>query len=106
LIAAEGRRHDEDRQEERDADQHLVRRARGRAETGPDEAEHDQDSGEARDREQQSRDQRDPGDQQQQLYRVAAVDPSRSYRRRAQVVERLLCYCDGRRLSAVGWGGA
>src|SRR4051794_4594609 len=73
LDLGEGRRHHEDREEEGDAHEHLVGRACRRAEAGADEAEHDQDAGEARDREQQSGDQSDPREEQQELYRVAAV---------------------------------
>src|SRR5438270_545056 len=53
LDLVEGGRHDEDRQEERDADQHLVRRRGGRAEAGADEPEDDEDPREAGDREQE-----------------------------------------------------
>jgi hypothetical protein len=73
LDLLEGRAHHEQRQEQRDADQHLVRRRGRRAEAGADEAEDDQDAGEAGDREQQRRDERDAADQQQQL---DGVEPS------------------------------
>ena len=73
LICVEGRRHHEDRQEQRDADEHLVGRRGGRAEAGADEAEDDDDAGEAGEREQRGRDQRQRADHQQQLDRVGAV---------------------------------
>ena len=75
------------RQEERDADQHLVRRRGRRAEARADEAEDDQDAREAGDREQQRRHERDPADQEQDLQRVAAVRPSLDHRPGAQLVE-------------------
>src|SRR6185437_11750120 len=51
LDRADRRRHHEDRQEQGDPDEHLVRGRVGRAERGADEPEHDQDAAEAGDRE-------------------------------------------------------
>ena len=59
LDLVEGRRHHEDRQEQRDADEHLVRRRGRRAEAGADEAQDDEDAGEAGEREERGRDQRE-----------------------------------------------
>src|SRR4051794_36602852 len=73
LDLLERRAHHEQRQEERDADEHLIRRRRRRAEPGADEAEDDEDAGEAGDGEQQGRDERDAADEQQQLDGVARV---------------------------------
>src|SRR3954468_10197840 len=73
LDGREGRGHHEDREEDGDAHQHLVRRSCGRAQAAADEAEDDQDAREARDREQQRGDQRDPGDDEEDLYGVAAA---------------------------------
>src|SRR3954470_17599063 len=76
LDLRQRRRHDEDRQEERDADQDLVGRRGRRAQAGPDEAQDDEDAREARDREQQRRDERQPGDDQQELNGVGALHGS------------------------------
>src|SRR3954467_2637029 len=73
LDLGERRGHHEDREEERDADQHLVGRRARRAQARADEPEDDQDPREAGDREQQCRDERDPGDQDEELDGVGAV---------------------------------
>src|SRR3954462_3121049 len=73
LDLGEGRRHHEDGEEQRDADQDLVRRRRRSAQAGADEAQDDEDAREAGDAEQQRRHERDGADEQQQLDRVAAV---------------------------------
>ena len=74
LDRADRRRHHEDRQEQRDPDQHLVGRRVGGADRRADEAEHDQDAAEARDREEDRGHERQPADQQQDLDGVARVD--------------------------------
>src|SRR6185437_13305570 len=61
-------------QEQRDPDQHLVRRGVLGAERLPDEAQDDQDPREPGDREQERRDDRQAADQQQDLQCVASVD--------------------------------
>src|SRR3954451_8644444 len=76
LDLRQRRRHHEDREEERDAHQHLVGRRGRRAQAGADEAEDDEDAREAGDREQQRRDERQPGDDQEQLDGVGAVHVS------------------------------
>src|SRR3954468_12355695 len=73
LDLRERREHHEEGQEQRDADQDLVRRGARSAEAGADEAEDDQDAREAGDREEQRRHQRDAADQQQQLDCALAV---------------------------------
>ena len=73
LDLGEGRRHHEDGEEQRDADQDLVGRRGRRAQAGADEAEHHEDAREAGDAEQQRRHERDGADEDQQLDGVAAV---------------------------------
>src|SRR4030095_7218132 len=73
LDLREGRRHDEDRQEQGDADEHLVGRRALRAHALADEAQDDDDAREGGDAEEQRRDQRQPADEQQQLDGVLAV---------------------------------
>ena len=86
LDLVEGRRHHEDRQEQRDADEHLVRRRGRRAQARADEAEDDEDAGEAGDREEERREQRQRADQQQQLDGVGAVDLHLITVRRAELL--------------------
>ena len=70
LDGADRRRHHEEREEQRDPDQHLVgRRGRG-AHRRADEAQDDEDPGEAGDGEQDRRDEREPAHQEQDLQRV------------------------------------
>src|SRR3954469_15150596 len=68
------RHHHEDRQEQRDADEHLVRRRGRRAEARADEAQDDEDPREARDGEEQRRDERDAAQEQEDLDRVRPVE--------------------------------
>src|SRR5581483_9667707 len=67
---ADGRRHHEHREEERDPDEHLVRRARLRPERVPDEPEHDQDPREARHHDEHAREQRGRAEEQHHLDRA------------------------------------
>src|SRR4051812_25452786 len=89
LDLREGGRHDEDRQEEGDADEHLVGRRALRAHALADEAQDDDDAREGGDAEEQGGDERQAADEEQELDGVGAVGPLhrrtvRSLRRSSQ----------------------
>src|SRR4029079_5922825 len=81
----ERRAHHEDGQEQREADQHLVRRDGRRVERGPEGGEDDQDPGEAGHHDQQGgaqRDQREQRQDRQVRARILVVARQRHLQRR------------------------